>query len=44
LYTKNPECWWCIEAMGEMAFIEEEMVGRVPKWRGQPPHLCLLSG
>jgi hypothetical protein len=26
--------------MGEGAFIEEEMAGRVPKWRGRPPHLA----
>jgi hypothetical protein len=25
MYTKNLECRWCIEAMGEGAFIEEEV-------------------
>jgi hypothetical protein len=28
---------------GRRAFIEEEMAERAPKWRGPPPHFCLLS-
>jgi hypothetical protein len=37
LYTKNSESWWCIEAMGEGVFIQEEMARRAPKWRGDRP-------
>jgi hypothetical protein len=29
--------------MGEGIFIEEEMAGRMPKWRGRPLHFCPLS-